>query len=469
MRPGSSSSRLGVSQTAAFVAVVFVLTLLLSASALGQTVTTLENFNGHNGANPFLEALVQGRDGNLYGTTYSGGAYSLGTVFRFNRADNHIAVIHSFAGTEGSFPAGGLTLDTDGYYYGTTDYGGSAGVGVLFKISSTGTYTALHSFLGGSDGEFPAAPPIQADDGNLYGTTNGGQGIPATLYKFTRAGDYSVIYTFDSATGAGVYGLIQASNSRLYVTAEGGGAGDCGSIVELTLAGVAKEIHSFNCEHDGGGTYPVAALIQASNGNFYGTAANGGASDFGVVFEMGPGLGEIEHYSFTSAGARSPQGGLVQGTDGNLYGVSQSSGNLDGGILYSWNPTTLAFTDLYQFTGVGYLTPTLMQHTSGLFYGPSWQEGAHNDGFIYSINMGLGPFVSFVHAVGLVGSTAEILGQGLTGATSVTFNGVPATSFTVVSDTYLTAVVPSGATSGAVVVTTPGGTLTSNVSFRVTP
>ncbi len=470
MRPGCSSFRPGVSLTAAFATAVFALTLLLPASALGQTVTTLENFNGHNGANPFLEALVQGRDGNLYGTTYSGGANSLGTVFRFNRADNHIAVIHSFAGNDdGSFPSGGLVLDTDGNYYGTTDYGGSAGFGVLFKISSTGAYTLLHSFLGGSDGEYPAAAPIQADDGNLYGTTNGGQGILATVYKFTRDGVYSVIYTFDPETGAGVYGLLQASNSRLYATAEGGGAGDCGSIVELTLAGVAKEIHSFNCEHDGGGAYPVAALIQGANGNFYGTTSVGGASDFGVVFEMGPGLGEIEHYGFTSAGPRNPQGGLVQGTDGNLYGVSQSSGNLEGGMLYSWNPSTLALTELYQFTGVGYLTPTLMQHTSGLFYGPSWQNGTHNDGFIYSVNMGLGPFVAFVHPVGLVGGTVEILGQGLTGATGVSFNGVAATSFTVVSDTYMTAVVPTGATSGTVVVSAPGGTPTSNVSFRVTP
>jgi hypothetical protein len=99
----------------------------------------------------------------------------------------------------------------------------------------------------------------------------------------------------------------------------------------------------------------------------------------------------------------------------------------------------------------------------------SWQAGTHNEGFLYSVNMSLGPFVAFVYPGGKIGNTAEILGQGLTGTTSVTFNDLAATSFSVVSDTYITAVVPTGATTGAVVVTTPGGTLTSNVSFRVSP
>jgi len=465
MRPGSSSSRLGVSLTA-----VFALALLLPTSALGQTVTTLQNFNGSNGANPYLGALTQGRDGNLYGTTYSGGASGIGTVFRFNRADNHIAVIHSFAGSDGSSPAGGVTLDTDGYYYGTTNYGGSAGLGVLFRINSSGVYTVLHSFLGGRDGENPDSAPIDASDGNLYGATTGGSpGVPATIYKYTRAGVYSVVSTFDSTTGTGVTGLVQGSDSMLYATADSGGAGNCGSIVELTLTGVVKQVHSFNCERDGGGVNPVAPLVEAADGNYYGTTPVGGTNDFGVLFRMRPGLGELVMHTFASSGVRFPQGGLVQGTDGNLYGVSENAGNLEGGILYSFNPSTLAYAELYQFTGVQAFTAPLMQHTSGVFYGPSWVDGFHNEGFIYSVNMGLGPFVAFVRAVGLVGGTAEILGQGLTGATGVSFNGVAATSFTVVSDTYMTAVVPSGATSGAVAVTTPGGTLTSNVSFKVFP
>ncbi len=108
-----------------------------------------------------------------------------------------------------------------------------------------------------------------------------------------------------------------------------------------------------------------------------------------------------------------------------------------------------------------------MQATNGLFYGTTYLGGHSGNGTVYSLNMGLGPFVTFVRPNGAVGSTAQILGQGLTGATGVTFNGVAATSFKVSADTFMTAVVPSGAGTGPVAVTTPGGTLTSNVSFRI--
>jgi uncharacterized repeat protein (TIGR03803 family) len=469
MHPANSSFRPAL-QTAALAAIVFALSFFLSASAPAQTVTTLQNFNGTNGANPFMGALTQGRDGKLYGTTYYGGG-GYGTVFRFNPATNFISVLHSFASADGGSPAGGLTLATDGNYYGTTNYGGSAGLGVLFKITSGGTYTLLHSFLGGSDGEFGAGAPIQASDGNLYGVTVGGfssgdEIIASTVYKYTRTGAYSVVYSLATSTGLYTEGVMQGSDGNLYVTANGGGANGCGSIVKLTLAGVLRQVHSFSCNNNGGAN-PVAALVQASNGNYYGTTPDGGASDFGVLYELGPTFGETVSHTFTSSGARTPEGGLVQGTDGNLYGVSMSSGNLDGGTLYTWNPSTLVYSELYQFTGDGNILAPLMQQTSGLFYGTSQEQGTHSDGFLFSVDMSLGPFIAFVSPTGNVGSSVQILGQGLTGATGVTFNGVASSSFAIVSDTYMTAVVPTGATTGAVAVTTPGGTLTSNVSFRV--
>ncbi|MGA7220733.1 MAG: choice-of-anchor tandem repeat GloVer-containing protein [Candidatus Sulfotelmatobacter sp.] len=472
MRSGNVSSRSSV-LSAAFAIAVLLLSFLC-ASALAQTVTTLQNFNGGNGANPFLGALTQGRDGKLYGTTYNGGANGIGTIFRFNQATNYISVMHSFAGADGSSPAGGVTLATDGNFYGTTNYGGSAGFGVLFRITPSGVYTVLHSFLGESDGEYPDSAPIEASDGNLYGVTTGGfngdgSAVDPTVYKYTRTGVYSIVYTFAATDGANVAMMMQGSDGMLYATANTGGSDACGSIVKLTLAGVLKGVHSFNCQHDSGGAYPFAALVEASNGNYYGTTPDGGVNDFGVLFELSPTFAETVGYTFTSAGARTPQAGLVQGTDGNLYGVTQSSGNLEGGILYNWNPSTLAYSQLYQFIGTSYLSAPLMQHTSGFFYAPSWQSGTYNDGYLFSVDMGLGPFVAFVYPGGGVGVSAQILGQGLTGATAVTFNGVAATSFTVVTDTYMTALVPSGATTGPVVVTTPGGTLTSNVNFRVSP
>jgi uncharacterized repeat protein (TIGR03803 family) len=471
MQPANSSCRRDT-YAVAFSASVFLLSLLLSASGSGQTVTTLRNFNGTNGSSPFLGALTQGHDGKLYGTTYSGGVNGIGAVYRFNQSTNFIQVLHSFATTDGSSPAAGLTLATDGNYYGTTNYGGSAGKGVLFKITSGGGFTVLHSFLGGSDGGFPDTAPIQASDGNLYGVSVGGSGgdtTSSTVYKFTRAGIYSIVFTFDSTTGTSVTGLLQGSDGNLYATADTGGANGCGSIVKLTLSGVLKQVHSFSCQKNGGGSYPFAALIQGADGNYYGTTTGGGTGTYGVLFRLGSGFGETVLHDFSSTGARDPQAGLMQATDGNLYGVSINSGNLNGSILYSFNPSTSAYSELYLFSGVGFFSAPLMQHTSGLLYGPSWTGGTQGDGFLYSVGMGLGPFVAFVHAQGKVGSMAQILGQGLTGTTGVTFNGVAATSFAVMSDTFMTAVVPAGATTGPVVVTTPGGTLTSNVNFRVSP
>jgi uncharacterized repeat protein (TIGR03803 family) len=163
-----------------------------------------------------------------------------------------------------------------------------------------------------------------------------------------------------------------------------------------------------------------------------------------------------------------PDAGFVQGTDGMLYGTTGVGGSAGFGTLFQIS-TAGAYKSLYSFTsGMGeYPLSALLQHTDGIFYGAAERGGAHGFGSVYSLDMGLGPFVTLVLPSGRVGQTTQILGQGLTGTTSVTFNGVPATSFKVVTDTYMTAVVPSGATTGKVVVTTPGGTLTSNVNFRI--
>jgi uncharacterized repeat protein (TIGR03803 family) len=165
-----------------------------------------------------------------------------------------------------------------------------------------------------------------------------------------------------------------------------------------------------------------------------------------------------------------PDGGLVQATDGNLYGSTQKGGSHGDGTLYRIT-TGGSYMQLFSFPQSIGQDPLggLLQHTSGIFYGTASRGGANGFGAIYSLDMGLGPFITFVNSTGRHGSAAQILGQGLTGATGVTFNGVPATSFKVISDTYLTAVVPAGATTGPVVVTTPNSTFTSNKNFRVGP
>ncbi len=172
--------------------------------------------------------------------------------------------------------------------------------------------------------------------------------------------------------------------------------------------------------------------------------------------------------NFDWSNGYEPYAGLLQATDGNLYGTTVDG--LGVGTIFNVGLGGSSLTILSAFNGgLDGMFPFggVLQATNGTFYGTTGGDGSTSNGTVYSLGMGLGPFITFVLPSGKVGHASEILGQGLTGTTSVTFNGVQATSFKVISDTYVTAVVPSGATTGAVVVTTPTGGLTSNVTFRI--
>jgi len=249
----------------------------------------------------------------------------------------------------------------------------------------------------------------------------------------------------------------------------GGGAFNCGSIVGLTPSGVLKANYSFSCK--AGGSYPDGGVIVASDGNLYGTTSEGGTHKKGTIFKFDTTSKTVSFiYNFGSVAddGSIPESPLVQGTDGNLYGTTGFGGVHQSGTLFQF---TLAgdYKQLYSFKEqfLGGVTSGLMQHTNGLFYGTTQGGGGFNSGTIYTLDMGLGPFITFVNSSGKIGAKVQILGQGLTGTTSVTFNGIGAKTFTVVTDTYMTAVVPDGATTGSVTVATPGGSLTSNRNFTV--
>jgi uncharacterized repeat protein (TIGR03803 family) len=419
-----------------------------------------------SGQNPVDVTPAQGRDGRLYGITNTGGLNFYGTVFRIN-TDGVGGTIYDFDLTNGGEPCAGLTLGTDGNFYGTVGVVGNILnlTGGLYRVSPAGRETLLHTFAGGSDGSSPCAPPIEGSDGNLYGTTGGDFATPhSTLYRYSRDGTFTTLFQFEENSFTQP-APMQAADGNLYVTSASGGACNGGHIYKLTTAGFLLHTYDFPCGMDG--AVPYSPLLQASDGNFYGTTAYGGSATwpgYGTIFKMNQHGAVTTLYRFTASGPRYPWAGLVQATDGNLYGATLGIGD---NTLYQITPSGV-YADLYTFTNATGQSPltALMQHTNGILYGVT-AGGGYGEGTIYSLDMGLGPLVTFVRPTGKVGQSAQILGQGLTGSKSVTFNGVPATSFSVVSNTYMTAVVPSDASTGAVVVTTPSGPLTSNVSFRI--
>ena len=447
-----------------------------TATSSAQTFQTLASFNGTNGANPQTGSLVQGTDGNFYGTTGFGGAYNGGTVFKVT-PEGTLTTLYGFCMqsncTDGSEPTGGLALATDGNFYGTTSLGGASaslggsdGYGEIFKITSTGQLTTIYSFcdqITCSDGTTPIAGLVQGTDRNFYGTTNiGGAYGYGTVFKVTSGGVSAILYSFTGASdGAYPYaGLMQATDGSFYGTTTGGGTttgvNGSGTVFQITLAGRLKTIYTFCQTNCGDGRFPTGALVQATDGYFYGTTQSGGSGGYGTVFRITAAGALATLYSFAGAADGAyPIAGLVQGTDGNLYGTTSANGAYGGGTIFQITPEGVP-TTLYSFCSQtsgtfctdGYQPYAgLVQGTDGSFYGTTPTGGpsdAGNSGIVFRLSVGLGPFVETLPTSGNVGTTVQILGTNLTGATSVSFNGTPA-SFTVVSPSLISTTVPAGA------------------------
>jgi uncharacterized repeat protein (TIGR03803 family) len=313
---------------------------------LATTFTSLFSFDGTDGDSP-RAALVQATDGNFYGTTVEGGASGncadgCGTVFKIAPSGAQ-TVLHSFDGTDGSSP-NGVIQATNGNFYGTTAFGGANGEGTVFEITSRGTLTTLASF-NGTDGQAPEAALIQATDGNFYGTTYRG-------------------------------GANHNCPPRRSVT--------CGTVFKITPSGTLTTLASFGEE---GGFFPFSPLIQATDGNFYGTTPY-------TVFKVTPN-GTLT----TLASVSSSYAGLVQATDGNFYGTTEYGGNdaCDGGCgtVFKVTPSG-TLTTLLAFTSSANPVAALIQATDGNLYGTTALGGASGAcedgcGTVFSLSVGLNP------------------------------------------------------------------------------
>lgn len=469
-----------------------------AASAATTTFTTLVNLNETNGATPNA-GLVQATDGNLYGTTYAGGAHNAGTVFKITSGGTLITV-YSFCTqtgcTDGASPYAGLIQGPDGNLYGTTVFGGTKNKGTVFKLTFGGTLTTLYSFCiqtGCSDGELPYSQLMQDSSGNFYGTTQmGGPFKRGAAFKLTPAGTLTVIHSFDVTEGEFPYaGMLPEPDGLYYFgsTPEGGinssacQNGSCGILYKMSPTGALTLLHSFDGTD---GDAPYAGLAQGTDFSWYGTTYGGGANNnctfgCGTIFKFTV-LGHVMAtlYSFSgypTDGAR-PEAKLVQATDGSFYGTTQMGGadcpSNGCGTVFKVTPKGV-LTTLHSFNGTDGDSPYggLLQATDGKFYGTTSTGGTSNActggcGTIFSLSVGLAPFVELPTNTGKVGASIIILGTNLTSATGVKFNGTPAT-FTVVSSSEMSATVPAGATTGKVQVTTASSTLNSNVAFHVTP
>jgi uncharacterized repeat protein (TIGR03803 family) len=306
------------------------------------TETVLHGFSsGADGASP-NGALVQDSSGNFYGTTFKGGGSNLGTVFKIT-ANGTETVLHSFgAANDGQKPNAGLTLGRDGNFYGTTSYGGVNGVGTVFKITPSGTESVLYSFgATGTDAARPGTALALGNDGNFYGTTVGGGALGwGTVFKITPTGVETVLHSFTlGLDGALPYAaLALGADGNFYGTTTFGGANNLGAVFKMTPTGSLTPLYGFAGGSDGAN--PQATLVQAGDGNFYGTTTGGDtATDYGTVFKITPSGTETVIYNFTNTGdGAAAQAGLTIGTDTSFYGTTTSGGAHGVGTVFKLTP-----------------------------------------------------------------------------------------------------------------------------------
>ena len=342
-----------------------------SAQAAGKE-RVLHSFTGYtvgqDGSLPY-SGVVRDDAGNLYGTTFNGGANDLGTVFKIAPSGKE-TILHSFAngGDDGVNPQAGVILDKQGNIYGTTRNGSAHNVGILFKLTPQGTETVLHIFSGGNgnkDGGRPQADLIMDDAGNIYGTTHsgGGKGVCnqdncGTVFKFAPDGTETILHAFTGDKDGGYPNapVMLDASGNLYGTTETGGktalcgGAGCGVVFKISPAGKETVLYAFSGPD---GRDPLAGLVSDAQGNFYGTTNGGGNADAGVVFKLTPDGEETVLREFNLGGDNggvNPLGSLIMDAKGFLYGTTSNGGLTNNGVVYKITQRG-KLTVLYPFEG----------------------------------------------------------------------------------------------------------------------
>jgi uncharacterized repeat protein (TIGR03803 family) len=308
---------------------------------------TLHGFtNQVDGGGP-QDGLIRDSAGNLYGTAAYGGTgtCSCGTLFKID-SSGKFTVLHTFTGGhDGAVPLTGLVQDAAGNLYGTTYQGGDFSYGTVFRVSPTGGFTVLHQFTNGPDGGGPSGDLIRDSAGSLFGTTRQGASgscfYPGcgVVFKIDHLGVFTTLYAFTGGSdgGAPLAGLVRDSQGNLYGTTSNGGLGicfsGCGVVFMLDSSNTFSVLHSFGFNIDGG--EPVAALVRDSAGNLYGTTVVGGTSGWGTAFKIDAAGNFTLLYTFTNGSdGGSPRGRLNIDRAGNLFGTTGTGGGSSYGTIF---------------------------------------------------------------------------------------------------------------------------------------
>jgi len=482
---------------------ILFLCAAMTIASHAQTFKTLHQFDGFDGGQG-LTGLVQGPNGNLFGSTEINGKNNVGTLFEIGQLGG-MTDIYDFCPqtgcSDGANPNAALLLASDGNLYGTTNGGGANGKGgTIFKITPSGHVVTIYSFCSMAncaDGSGPTTL-VQGHNGHLYGITGGGgtgvycppgtPGLCGTAFDVTVTGQLTTLYNFCSLPGCrdgyDANSLTLGTDGNFYGTGLQGGYKNYGTAFVISPFGKLAVLHEFTNKSDG---FVPNKLVQGNDGNFYGTSAFGGSGGGdGVFFQLTPKGVFTALYGFCAKPCPTTPNSIIVGSDGNFYGTSSRGGTYNNcesgfglgcGTVFQLTPGGV-LTTIYNFCpeftcpdGSSPYAP-LVQNTNGTFYGVTYSGGSPQRGDIwgtlFSLSTGLASFVSPNPTFGRVGLKVMVLGNNLTGATNVSFNRVPAT-FTVLADTLIKATVPSGATTGSIQVTTPTGTLNSNVAFQILP
>ena len=394
---------------------IVAITFMLASGAWAATEQVLFNFTGSDGSNPRSALIIDGA-GNIYGTASSGGdtkdcTSGCGVVFELSPTSGGgwtQTVLHAFNGKDGAYPTAGLVFDKAGNLYGTTFQGGAHNDGVVFELipgSAHWTEKVLHTFDLGYRGQFPVAGLIIDGAGNLYGTTEAGYfGAVFELTPTSSGWTFKVLHSFRGSQGKHLFGkLVLDHAGNLYGTTANGGHGNGGGIVfELTPSASGPWTETVLYEFQGGrhggkdGREPMSDLVFDGQGNLYGTTFAGGvhAQGRGTIFKLTPSSSgwteTILHYGGAKGGF-GYRSGLIVDASGNLYGTADYGGGFRRGTVFRLTPTATGFwkeTVLHSFGGAGDgINPVagLVRDAAGNLYGTTLGGGTASVGTVFEV------------------------------------------------------------------------------------